>query len=96
MAPVGSTITASGSLVLGDSTSYTGFNHAGTLIVGPNTVTLNSAGFANLGVLTTLSGGTLAAPNGVSIGVGCNLVGSGAVNGKIAAGYGSTIKPPAT
>jgi autotransporter-associated beta strand protein len=76
---------------LGDSTSYTGFNHAGTLTIGSNTVTLSSAGFANLGVLTTLGGGTLAAPNGVSIGVGCNLVGLGVVNGKIAAGYGSTI-----
>ena len=76
---------------LGDSTSYTGFTHAGTLTVGSNTVTLNSAGFANLGVLTTLGGGTLIAPNGVSIGVGCNLVGSGVINGKIAAGYGSTI-----
>jgi autotransporter-associated beta strand protein len=89
---VGSTITASGSLVLGDSTSYTGYNHAGTLMVGPNTVTLNSTGFANLGVLTTLSGGTVAAPNGVTIPLGGNLVGSGAVNGKIAAGYGSTIQ----
>jgi autotransporter-associated beta strand protein len=88
---VASTIAASGNLVLGDSTSYTGFNHAGTLTVGPNLVTLDSAGFANLGVLTTLGGGTLAAPNGVSIGVGCNLVGSGVVSGKIAAGYGSTI-----
>ncbi|MGA2033040.1 MAG: autotransporter-associated beta strand repeat-containing protein [Thermoguttaceae bacterium] len=87
----GSTIQATGNLTLGDSTSYTGFNQAGTLAVGANTVTLNSAGFANLGVLTSLSGGTLSAPNGVSIGVGCNLVGSGAVNGKIAAGYGSTI-----
>ena len=87
----GATIFATGNLILGDSTSYTGFNHAGTLIVGANTVTLNSAAFANLGVLTTLDGGTLAAPNGMSLGVGCNLVGSGAVNGKIAAGYGSTI-----
>ena len=76
---------------LGNSGSYTGFTQAGTLIVGSNTVTLNSAGFANLGVLTKLGGGTLAAPNGVSLGVGDNLVGSGAVNGKIAAGYGSTI-----
>ena len=54
-------------------------------------MTLNSAGFANLGVLTTLGGGTLAAPNGVAIPLGGNLVGSGVVNGKIAAGYGSTI-----
>jgi autotransporter-associated beta strand protein len=82
---------AAGNVSLGDPTSYTGFNHAGTLTVGNNTVTLNSAGFANLGVLTTLGGGTLAAPNGVSLGVGCNLVGWGSINGKIAAGYGSTI-----
>ena len=41
--------------------------------------------------LTTLSGGTLNAPNGVSIATGCNLVGTGTVNGKIAAGFGCTI-----
>ena len=88
---VGATLAASGNLVLGDSTSYTGYNHAGTLTVGSNVVTLNRAGFANLGVLTTINGGTLAAPNGVTIPLGGNLVGSGVVNGKIAAGYGSTI-----
>jgi autotransporter-associated beta strand protein len=88
---MGSTIVATGNLCLGDRTSYKGFNHAGTLAVGANNVTLNSAGFANLGILTTLNGGTISAPNGVSLGVGCNLSGSGAVNGKIAAGYGSTI-----
>jgi autotransporter-associated beta strand protein len=87
----GSTIVAAGNLTLGDSTSYTGFNHAGTLAVGANAVTLNSAGFANLGLLTTLSGGTLAAPNGVTLPLGGNLVGAGVVNAKIAAGYGSTI-----
>ena len=76
---------------LGDSTSYTGFNHAGTLTIGSNIVTLNSASFANLGVLTTLGSGTLSAPNGVTIPLGGNLVGSGTVNGKVAAGYGSTI-----
>ena len=76
---------------LGDSASYTGFNLAGTLTVGSNTVTLNSAGSANLGVLTNLGGGTLSAPNGVTIPSGGNFVGSGAVNGPVAAGYGSTI-----
>jgi fibronectin-binding autotransporter adhesin len=86
-----STIQATGNLTLGNSASYTGVNHAGTLVVGPNLVTLNCAGFANLGVLTTLRGGTLAAPNGVTIPLGGNLVGSGIVAGKIAAGYGSTI-----
>jgi autotransporter-associated beta strand protein len=87
----GSSIVATGNLSLGDGASYTGFNHAGTLAVGANSVTLNSAGFANLGVLTTLNGGTLHAPNGISLGVGCNLSGSGAVTGKVAAALGSTI-----
>ena len=45
----GSAIVATGNLALGDSTSYTGFSHAGTLSVGSNLVTLNSAQFANLG-----------------------------------------------
>ncbi|MEI8372338.1 MAG: autotransporter-associated beta strand repeat-containing protein [Planctomycetota bacterium] len=89
---IGSSITATGNLSLGDSTSYTGFNHAGSLIVGSNAVTLNTRGFANLGVLTTLSGGTLTAPNGVTIPLGGNLVGSGTVNGAVAAGIGSTIE----
>jgi len=87
----GSTILASGDLSLGDSTSFTGFSHAGTLDVGSNSVTLGSKQFTNLGVLTTLSGGTINALKGISLGVGCALSGSGAVNGKIAAGYGSTI-----
>jgi fibronectin-binding autotransporter adhesin len=86
-----STINATASLILGDSTSYTGFNQAGTLAVGPNLVTLNSAGVANLGILTTISGGTINAANGISLGGGCNLVGAGTVKGAVAAGYGSTI-----
>jgi fibronectin-binding autotransporter adhesin len=88
---VSSTINASGNLSLGDSTSFTGFNQAGTLVVGPNRVTLKSAGFANLGSLTTIGGGTLSAPNGISLGVGCNLSGSGTVLAAVAAGNSSTI-----
>ena len=87
----GASIVATGNLTLGDSTSFTGFNHAGTLTVGANTVTLNSRGFANLGSLTTIGGGTINAPNGISLGVGCNLSGSGTMQGKMAAGFGSTI-----
>jgi autotransporter-associated beta strand protein len=87
----GSSIVATGNLALGDSTSYSGFNHAGTLAVGGNSVTLGSRQFANLGVSTTLDGGTLIAANGISLGVGCALSGSGTVKAKIAAGYGSTI-----
>ena len=54
-------------------------------------MTLHSSGLAGLGIQTTLAGGTLAAPNGVAIGVGDNLVGSGTVDAKVAAGFGSTI-----
>ena len=82
---------AGGNLSLGDATVFNGFGTSGQIAVGGNCLTLNSLGFANLGVLTTISGGTLTAPNGISLGVGCNLSGSGVVNGKIAAGYGSTI-----
>ncbi|MEI8373033.1 MAG: autotransporter-associated beta strand repeat-containing protein [Planctomycetota bacterium] len=88
---VGSAIVATGTMTLGDSSSYAGFSQAGTLDVGGNNVTLNSRQFANLGVSTTVSGGTLNAPNGVSVGTGCALSGSGTVNAKVAAGYGSTI-----
>ena len=79
-------------LTLGDATSFTGFQSAGTLTVGANTVTLASKGFSNLGVLTSLAGGTINAANGVSLGVGSNLSGRGTVSGKVAAGFGSTIE----
>jgi hypothetical protein len=51
---------------LGSATSFSGFDHQGTLNVGSNAVTLNSAGYARLGVLTTLDNGTINAPNGVA------------------------------
>ena len=47
---------------LGSAASLTGFIHQGTLNVGANNVTLNSAGYSRLGILTTLNGGTINAP----------------------------------
>ncbi len=88
----GSYITATGNLSLGNTGAFNSFNTSGELDVGAAAVTINSEGFATLGGLTTVSGGTLIAPNGISIGVGCNLSGSGTVQGKVAAGYGSTIQ----
>jgi hypothetical protein len=41
-----------------------------TSAVGADSVTLNYAGFASLGILATLNGGTISAPNRVSLGVG--------------------------
>jgi hypothetical protein len=89
----GSTIQArSGLLVFGDAATFGGFLTEGTVIVESDGVLdLRSASFAALGPLTTLNGGTLLAPNGVVLGTGDNLVGTGAANCRIAAGFGSTI-----
>ncbi len=77
---------------LGSAASFRGFNHQGTLNVGGNAVTLNSAGYARLGALTTLSGGTINAPNGVYVSGGGNLVGNGAVNARVTGDSGSVIE----
>jgi hypothetical protein len=88
----GAQIQATGSLSLGDARRYDGFNYDGTLGVAGNTVTLLSKGFANLGVLTTLDGGTINALNGVVLGVGDNIAGTGNIVSRIAASHGSTIE----
>ena len=88
----GSTIAVtSNTYSLGDPFSFLGFVHEGTLSVGSNTARLKAAGFAQLGVLTTLAGGTLRADNGVVLGTGDNLSGSGNVDAHLAAGFGSII-----
>jgi hypothetical protein len=89
----GSTITADGgTLTLGDASQFAAFNHRGEMYVGAAAVVVNSKGFANLGPLTTLAGGTLSADNGVVLGMGDNLVGFGAVDARVSAGFGSTIE----
>ena len=77
---------------LGSASSFTGFNHQGILNVGAYNVTLNSAGYARLGVLTSLSGGSITAPNGVYLSGGGNLVGYGAVNARVTGDSGSVIE----
>lgn len=62
------------------------------MFVGPNHVTLRSKGMAALGVVTEIAEGTLAAPNGVVIGSGRALAGSGTVAAKVSAAFGSTIE----
>ncbi|MCH8840042.1 MAG: hypothetical protein IH831_05070 [Planctomycetes bacterium] len=84
-------ITVNDNLSLGDGTLFDGFNYQGTLAVGPHNVSLQSAGFSSLGVLTTVGGGTLSAVNGLAFGVGNNLQGTGNINAKIAQAVGSTI-----
>lgn len=90
--PRSASVTASGGdLTLGSSTSPLGVELGGVLDTGPYTLTLEDASFATLGVLTTVGGGILAAPNGIALGVGGNLVGAGAVQGRVAAALASTI-----
>jgi len=91
-APASAIVADDGDMTLGDPNSFAGFSTDGTIDTRANTVMLRSAGFAALGIETTLGGGALVAPNGVALGTGDNLVGSGTVNAKIAAGIGSTIR----
>jgi hypothetical protein len=77
---------------LGSASNFAGFSHQGTLGVGTNTVTLNSAGYARLGVLTTLAGGTINAPNGVTLASGSNFQGSGTINARVAGELGAVIE----
>jgi autotransporter-associated beta strand protein len=78
---------------LGDATSLSGFSHEGTLTVGANSnLTLNSAGIAKLGILTSIAGGTINSPNGVTLVAGSSLTGSGAVNAEFSTSAGSVIQ----
>ena len=81
-----------GNLTVGDDTSYSGFATQGRLDVGGERIVLRSKGFAQLGQSTAIDGGTLSVANGIAVGVGDNLVGSGTVEGRVAGAFGSTIE----
>jgi hypothetical protein len=89
----GTTINVNANLTsLGSASSFAGFHHLGVLNVGANTVTLNSASYARLGVLTTLAGGTINAPNGVALPSGSTLQGSGTITTRVAGERGALIE----
>ncbi|MEM8911633.1 MAG: LamG-like jellyroll fold domain-containing protein [Planctomycetota bacterium] len=75
-----STINATGNLTVGDATSPAGFVTEGTLSVDSHTVTLLDSNQVELGTLTTLSGGTIVAANGLLIESGSNVSGVGAID----------------
>src|SRR5262249_20709444 len=79
-------------VALGKADDPNGFKLQGKLDVGNKTATLKSASEAELGGLTTISGGTIQAPKGVQIKGGATLKGSGTVNAPINAKPGSTIE----
>jgi T5SS/PEP-CTERM-associated repeat protein len=82
--PMGTTITATGNLALGDASQSDGFFSDGVLEVDTHTVTLADANLAVLGSLTTLGGGggggAVVAPNGMLIEFGKNVTGFGSVD----------------
>ncbi|HEX4415288.1 MAG TPA: hypothetical protein VH107_16770 [Lacipirellulaceae bacterium] len=80
-----STITATGTLSIGDSTLVNGFSTQGTLAVGANSVTVldsNDAVFDSSSLVTIGSGataGSLTAANGLTLDFGGNITGFGPV-----------------
>ncbi len=89
----GTTIAPTGPLQLGDASSFLGFVHAGQTMVGSHTLTLHSAGFAQLGELTTMSPtGAIIAPNGIVLGGGDNFSGAGQIQARLVAASGSIIQ----
>ncbi len=87
----GGVITATGPLTLGDPNSFKGAQLEGGLEVGLHTVTIHKSGFFNVGVFTTIDGGTLNVPNGVAVPVGNSLIVYGTINGRMAAQSGSLM-----
>jgi len=89
----GTTINVNANLTsLGSASSFTGFHHLGVLNVGAYTVTLNSAGYARLGILTTLAGGTINAPNGIALPSGSTLQGNGTITTRVTGELGAVIE----
>ena len=87
----GSSITATGNLILGDN-SAAGFATAGDLFVNGFNVTLRDSDAVQLGSLTLLDDtGVLSAVNGVQLSMGDVLSGSGRIIGPLSAQAGSDV-----
>ena len=85
-------VTAAGTLTLGNINSYSGVYIGSALNVGPHHVTINKNGTFTLGNATSIAGGTLTAPNGVALPVGNSLVAHGTIAGRVTTQVGSTIE----
>ncbi len=66
-------------------------NISGALNVRSNTFTIDSQGFTTLDQTTTVTGGTITAPNGLVLSTGQTIVARGAINAPIYSQPGSTI-----
>ncbi len=82
-----------GRLIVGSTASVNGFLTTGNLAAASGgTLELKSKGLTYINVLSTLTGGTIRAANGISLNAGATVVGTGAVSGRVSAVYGSRIE----
>ena len=82
-----------GRLIVGSGSSVNGFSTTGNLTAASGaTLELKSRGLAYVNGLSTLTSGTILAANGISLGGGANVVGTGVVSGRVAAAVGSRVE----
>jgi fibronectin-binding autotransporter adhesin len=82
-----------GRLIVGSTASVNGFSTTGSLAAASGaTLELKSKGLAYVNGLSTLTGGTIRAANGISLGAGANILGAGVISGRVSAVYGSRIE----
>jgi autotransporter-associated beta strand protein/T5SS/PEP-CTERM-associated repeat protein len=82
-----------GWLIVGSTASVNGFSTTGSLAAASGaTLELKSKGLAYVNGLSTLTGGTIVAANGISLGAGANVLGAGVISGRIAATAGSRVE----
>jgi fibronectin-binding autotransporter adhesin len=82
-----------GRLIVGSTASVNGFSTTGSLAAASGaTLELKSKGLAYVNGLSTLTGGTIVAANGISLGAGANVLGAGLISGRVAAAAGSRVE----
>ncbi len=93
---VGGLVATAGRLIVGSTASVNGFSTTGSLAAGSGaTLELKSKGLAYVNGMSTLTGGTIRAANGISLGAGANVVGTGVISGDVSAASGSWIEADA-
>ena len=86
-------VATAGRLIAGSASSVNGFSTTGSLTVASGaTLELKSRGLAYVNGLSTLTSGTILAANGISLGAGANVAGTGVISGFVSAAYGSRVE----
>ena len=88
-------VATAGHLIVGSTASVNGFSTTGSLAAASGaTLELKSKGLAYINVLSTLTGGTIRAANGIFLSAGSSMgvIGTGVVSGFVSATRGSRIE----